>query len=114
MSSRRWAGMVTTEAHAPGGTTFIQRWLARLAFVAIAAAVLVPPVAAGVRLSLALLVVAVACLIVTAAAVWWALAYRGLQGILGHGAVWPVGPTLSARVKDRRPHITDRVPDVAV
>ena len=70
--------MVTTEAHAPGGTTFIQRWLARLAFAAIAAALLVPPLAAGVPLSLSLLVVAVAGLIVTAAAVWWALAYRGL------------------------------------
>ena len=70
--------MVTTEAHAPGGTTFIQRWLARLAFAAIAAALLVPPLAAGVTLSLALLVVAVAGLIVTAAAVWWALTYRGL------------------------------------
>jgi diacylglycerol kinase family enzyme len=69
--------MVTTEAHAPGGTTFIQRWLARLAFVAIAAALLVPPLAAGVGLSLALLVAAVASLIVTAAAVWWALAHRG-------------------------------------
>jgi diacylglycerol kinase family enzyme len=69
---------VTIEAHAPGGTTFIQRWLARLAFVAIVASLLVPPLAAGVRLSLALLVVAVAGLIVTAAAVWWALAYRGL------------------------------------
>src|SRR5437660_724705 len=70
--------MVTTEAHAPGGTTFIQRWLARLAFAAIAAALLVPPLAAGVTLSLALLVVAVAGLIVTSAAVWWALTYRGL------------------------------------
>ena len=69
--------MVTTEAHAPGDTTFIQRWLARLAFVAIAAALLVPPLAAGVGLSLALLVAAVASLIVTAAAVWWALAHRG-------------------------------------
>jgi hypothetical protein len=69
--------MVTTEAHAPGGTTFIQRWLARLAFVAILAALLVPPLAAGVGLSLALLVVAVAGLIITAA-VWWALAHRGL------------------------------------
>jgi diacylglycerol kinase family enzyme len=69
---------VTIQAHALGGTTFIQRWLARLAFVAIVAALLVPPLAAGVHLSLALLVVAVAGLIVTAAAVWWALAYRGL------------------------------------
>jgi hypothetical protein len=70
--------MVTTEAQAPGGASFIQRWLPRLALVAIAAALLVPPLAAGVGLSLALLLVAVAGLLVTAAAVWWALAYRGL------------------------------------
>jgi diacylglycerol kinase family enzyme len=70
--------MVTTETQTPGGANFIQRWLARLALVAIAAALLVPPLAAGVRLSLALLVVAVVGLLVTAAAVWWALAYRGL------------------------------------
>jgi hypothetical protein len=37
--------MVTTEAQAPGGASFIQRWLARLALVAIAAALLVPPLA---------------------------------------------------------------------
>ena len=70
--------MVTTQAQAPGGASFIQRWLALLALVAIAAALLVPPLAAGVGLSLALLLVAVAGLLVTAAAVWWALAYRGL------------------------------------
>jgi hypothetical protein len=70
--------MVTTEAQAPGGTTFIQRWLARLAFVAAAAAVLVPPLSAGARHSLGLTLFGVAGLIVTVAAVWWALAYKGL------------------------------------
>jgi Diacylglycerol kinase catalytic domain len=69
--------MVTTEAQAPGGTTFIQRWLARLAFVAAAAAVLVPPLSAGARHSLALTLFGVAGLIVTVAALWWALAYKG-------------------------------------
>jgi hypothetical protein len=76
----RWLGKLASVCghdSRAGGTTFIQRWLARLAFVAIAAALLVPPLAAGVGLSLALLVVAVAGLIVTAAAVWWALAHRG-------------------------------------
>jgi diacylglycerol kinase family enzyme len=69
---------VTTKAQAPGGTTFLQRWLARLAFAAAAAALLVPPLSAGVRHSLNLTLVGVAGLIVTAAAVWWALAYKGL------------------------------------
>jgi diacylglycerol kinase family enzyme len=69
--------MVTTKAQAPGGTTFIQRWLARLAFVAAAAALLVPPLSAGVRHSLSLTLVGVAGLVVTAAAAWWALAYKG-------------------------------------
>src|SRR4029450_12270833 len=39
---------------------------------------LVPPLSAGVRHSLNLTLVGVAGLIVTAAAVWWALAYKGL------------------------------------
>ena len=69
---------MTTKAQAPGGTTFLQRWLARLAFAAAAAALLVPPLSAGVRHSLNLTLVGVAGLIVTAAAVWWALAYKGL------------------------------------
>jgi hypothetical protein len=42
-------GVVTTEQQAPGRATVTQRWLARLALVAAAAAVLVPPVAAGLR-----------------------------------------------------------------
>jgi hypothetical protein len=69
--------MVTTEAQTPGGTTFIQRWLARLAFVAAAAALLVPPLSAGAHHSLALTLFGVAGLLLTAAAVWWALAYKG-------------------------------------
>jgi diacylglycerol kinase family enzyme len=70
--------MVTAEARAPGGTTFIQRWLARLAFVATVAALLVPPLSAGGRQSLALALLSLAGLLVTVAAVWWALAYKGL------------------------------------
>lgn len=70
--------MVTTEAQAPGGTTFVQRWLARLAFVAAAAAVLVPPLSTGARHSLGLTLFGVAGLLLTVAAVWWALAYKGL------------------------------------
>jgi diacylglycerol kinase family enzyme len=70
--------MVTTEQEAPGRATVVQRWLARLAFVAAAAAVLVPPLSAGVRNSLTLTLVGVGGLIVTAAAAWWALANKGL------------------------------------
>jgi hypothetical protein len=46
--------MVTTEPEAPGRATVAQRWLARLALVAAAAAVLVPLAAIGFRASLAL------------------------------------------------------------
>jgi len=40
-------GMVTTGQQAPGPATVAQRWLARLALVAAAAAVLLAPVVAG-------------------------------------------------------------------
>jgi diacylglycerol kinase family enzyme len=58
--------------------TVAQRWLARLALVAAAAAVLVPPVAAGLRQSIALVLVGLAGLALTLAGAWWALTNRGL------------------------------------
>jgi diacylglycerol kinase family enzyme len=72
--------MTTTQVQveAPGGATVAQRWLARLALVAAAAAVLVPPVVAGLRQSLALVLVGLAGLGLTLAAVWWALTNKGL------------------------------------
>jgi len=70
--------MVTTAQEAPGRATVPQRWLARLALVAAAAAVLVAPVVAGLRQSLALVLVGLAGLALTLAGVWWALAHRGL------------------------------------
>jgi diacylglycerol kinase family enzyme len=70
--------MVTTGQETPGGVTVAQRWLARLALVAAAAAVLVPPLVAGFRQSVALVLVGLAGLALTLAAVWWALAHRGL------------------------------------
>jgi diacylglycerol kinase family enzyme len=70
--------MTTTEVKVPGGATVAQRWLARLALVAAAAAVLGPPLVAGLRQSLALVLVGLAGLALTAAAVWWALAHKGL------------------------------------
>jgi diacylglycerol kinase family enzyme len=68
---------VAAEMEAPARATVAQRWLARLAIVAAVAALLVPPLAAGVRQSLTLLLVGLAGLILTAAAAWWALAYKG-------------------------------------
>jgi len=69
--------MVTTERQAPGRATVAQRWLARLALVAAAAAVLVPLAAAGFRQSLALVLVGMAGLGLTAAGIWWALTHKG-------------------------------------
>jgi diacylglycerol kinase family enzyme len=70
--------MVTTEVQAPGGATVAQRWLARLALVAAAAAVLVAPLVAGFRQSLALVLVGLIGLVLTLAAVWWALTHKGV------------------------------------
>ena len=70
--------MVTTEQQAPGRATVAQRWLARLALVAAAAAVLVPLAAIGFRASVALVLVGMAGLALTAAGVWWALTNKGL------------------------------------
>jgi diacylglycerol kinase family enzyme len=70
--------MMPTEVGAPGGTAVAQRWLARLALVAATAAVLVAPAVAGFRQSLALVLVGLVGLALTAAAVWWALTHKGL------------------------------------
>jgi hypothetical protein len=47
--------LVTTGTQTPGGPSFIQRWLARLALVAIAAALLVPPLDDCFRIGLRVL-----------------------------------------------------------
>jgi diacylglycerol kinase family enzyme len=70
--------MVTTEQEAPGRATVAQRWLARLALVAAGAAVLVPLAAIGFRASVALVLVGLVGLALTAAGVWWALTHKGL------------------------------------
>jgi diacylglycerol kinase family enzyme len=70
--------MVATEQETPGTATVPQRWLARLSLVAAAAAVLVPPVVAGLRQSIALVLVGLAGLALTLAGAWWALTNRGL------------------------------------
>jgi diacylglycerol kinase family enzyme len=70
--------MVTTEQQAPGRATAAQQWLARGALAAAGAAVLVPLAAIGFRASVALVLVGMAGLGLTAAGVWWALTHRGL------------------------------------
>jgi diacylglycerol kinase family enzyme len=70
--------MVTTDQERPGRASVAQRWLARLALVAAAAAVLVPLAAIGFRASVALVLVGMAGLALTAAGIWWALTHKGL------------------------------------
>ncbi|HEX7268433.1 MAG TPA: hypothetical protein VF256_13520, partial [Streptosporangiaceae bacterium] len=70
--------MVTTEQETPGRATVAQRWLARLALVAAAAAVVVPLAGIGFRASVALVLVGMAGLALTAAGIWWALTHKGL------------------------------------
>jgi diacylglycerol kinase family enzyme len=70
--------MVTTEQQVPGRATVAQRWLARLALVAAAAAVLVPLAAIGFRASVALVLAGMAGLALALAGVWWALTNKGL------------------------------------
>ena len=68
---------MTTEVQAPEGATVAQRWLARLALVAAATAVLAPPLVAGLRQSLALVLVGLAGVALTLAGTWWALTNKG-------------------------------------
>ena len=70
--------MVTTEQQAPGRASVAQRWLARLALVAAAAAVLVPLAAIGFGQSVALVLVGLVGMGLAAAGVWWALTNKGL------------------------------------
>jgi diacylglycerol kinase family enzyme len=70
--------MVTTEQQTPGGASVAQRWQARLALVAAAAAVLVAPLVAGFGKGLALVLVGLAGMALSLAGVWWALTHKGL------------------------------------
>ena len=70
--------MAATEQQTPGRATVAQQWLARGALAAAGAAVLVPLTAIGFRASIALVLVGMAGLGLTAAGVWWALTHRGL------------------------------------
>jgi diacylglycerol kinase family enzyme len=70
-------GVVTAGREGAATVGVVQRWLARLAVVAAAAAVLVGPVVAGFRQSLALVLVGLAGLALTLAGAWWALTNKG-------------------------------------
>ncbi|GGQ48850.1 diacylglycerol/lipid kinase family protein [Couchioplanes azureus] len=62
----------------PASTRPAQRWLARFAFLAVAAATVLVLAVAGLRGGVALLVVAVAGMAAALAGVWWFLTHRGV------------------------------------
>src|SRR5690606_20444973 len=72
---RRRAAMITENYAEPASTTRI--WAARLAFVLIAAAVLTPILAAGLRGALGLVGVGAGAAVLVVAALYWALIRRG-------------------------------------
>jgi len=74
--------MATTSVEALGGATVAQRWLARLALVTAAAAVLMPPLVAGFRQSVALVLV-------------------GLAGLMDWKRLWRIGLTVHRPVRSR-------------
>ena len=96
--------MVTTEVQATGRASVAQRWLARLALVAAAAAVLVAPVVAGLRQSIALVLVGLAGLALTLAGAWWALSNKGL--VRGVAAALAVAAPLTVLVLYTRARLT--------
>jgi len=95
---------VTTGQQALGRATVAQRWLARLALVAAAAAVLVAPVVAGLRQSLALVLVGLVGLALTMAGVWWALTNKGL--VRGLAVALAVAAPLTVLVLYTRARLT--------
>jgi hypothetical protein len=95
--------MVTTEQETPGTATVAQRWLARLALAAALAAVLVAPVA-GLRQSIALVLVGLAGLALTLAGAWWALTNSGL--VRGLAAALAVAAPLTVLVLYTRARLT--------
>jgi diacylglycerol kinase family enzyme len=92
--------MVTTEQETPGRATVVQRWLARLALVAAGAGVLV----AGLRQSIALVLVGLAGLALTLAGAWWALTNKGL--VRGVAAALAVAAPLTVLVLYTRARLT--------
>ena len=81
---------------APAQVTRRQRWLARLAFAAAFAAVVVVVVASGVLWSLTALLVGIAGLAIACAAAWWFLAHRGIVRWLAGAVLVAVPVTVIA------------------
>jgi diacylglycerol kinase family enzyme len=96
--------MVAAEQETAGTAAVAQRWLARLALAAAAAAVLVPPVVAGLRQSIALVLVGLAGLALTLAGAWWALTNKGL--VRGVAAALAVAAPLTVLVLYTRARLT--------
>jgi diacylglycerol kinase family enzyme len=96
--------MVTTEQETPGTATVAQRWLARLALAAALAAVLVAPVVAGLRQSIALVLAGLAGLALTLAGAWGALTNSGL--VRGLAAALAVAAPLTVLVLYTRARLT--------
>ncbi|GAA3388326.1 hypothetical protein GCM10020369_34070 [Cryptosporangium minutisporangium] len=69
--------MVTTTAPIPRRIVYLQRWLARSAFLAAAACLVLPLAVAGVR-SVGLLLIGLGGAALTLAAGWWFLSRRGV------------------------------------
>src|SRR5512133_336469 len=96
--------MTATEQETPGRATVAQRWQARLALVAAAAAVLVAPLVAGFGKGLALALVGLAGLALALAGVWWALTNKGL--VRGLAVALAVAAPLTVLVLYTRARLT--------
>ena len=96
MTPRQKARRQDTAPGAPAQVTRRQRWLARLAFAAAFAAVVVVVVASGVLRSLTALLVGIAGLAIACAAAWWFLAHRGIVRWLAGAVLVAVPVTVIA------------------
>jgi diacylglycerol kinase family enzyme len=96
MTPRQKARRQSATPGAPTQVTRRQRWLARLAFAAAFAAVVVVVVASGVLWSLTALLVGIAGLAIACAAAWWFLAHRGIVRWLAGAVLVAVPVTVIA------------------
>ena len=96
MTPRQKARRQGAAPGAPAQITRRQRWLARLAFAAAFAAVVVVVVASGVLWSLTALLVGIAGLAIACAAAWWFLAHRGIVRWLAGAVLVAVPVTVIA------------------
>jgi diacylglycerol kinase family enzyme len=76
---------VDTQSHQEPIPAPRERWLARLALLVAAVAVVLPLVAAGLRGSIALILIGFAAIAIALVAVWWFLTHRGVLRWLAAG-----------------------------